>query len=272
MKKEVRTAVSDRGIESYRFEGLARPFPNHFHGHFVLGLVERGERLLSCKNARYKISLGNIVVFNPGDNHGCLQSGGAFDYRGMNVSKKVMMDLAQKVTGGQKVPIFSKNVIFDEELSFHFRSLHKMLMGEESDFRKEETLFSVMSILFQRYGQEHGGMDFECRAEIESACNFIGKNFAKRICLEQLCRHCGLSKSTLLRAFSKCKGATPHSYLESVRIGAARELLEQGAPPIEVAARTGFSDQSHFTKCFTSFTGFAPGEYRNMFKKKTKKE
>ncbi|MCM1224057.1 MAG: AraC family transcriptional regulator, partial [Lachnospiraceae bacterium] len=270
MKREVRAAVYDLGIESYRLEGLSRPFPNHFHCHFVLGLVERGERRLSCNNARYKIAVGNIVLFNPGDNHGCVQSGGVFDYRGMNISKKVMMDFAQKATGGQEVPIFSRNVIFDEELAFHFRSLHKIFMSEESDFRKEEKLFHFMSILFKKYRQKLGGADFGCRDEIKTACDFIEKNFAKRICLGQICRHCGLSESTLLRAFSKCKGATPHSYLESVRIGAARKLLEQGAPPIEVAARSGFSDQSHFMKCFTSFIGLTPGEYRNMFKKKEK--
>lgn len=270
MEKEARTAVYDLGIESYRLKGLSRPFPKHFHRHSVLGLVESGERTLSCKDALYKISAGNIVLFNPCESHGCVQSGGVFCYRGMNVPESVMMDLSQKLTGKRKPPFFSKNVIFDEEISFHFSSLHKMLMGEENGFRKEERLFHFMSILFKKYGQELGGADFERRAEIEAACDFIEKNFAKRISLRRIYRHCALSESTLLRAFSKCKGTTPHSYLESVRIGAARKMLEQGTPPIEVAARTGFSDQSHFTKCFTRLIGLTPREYRNMFKNKKK--
>ena len=66
----------------------------------------------------------------------------------------------------------------------------------------------------------------------------------------------------LLRAFAKAKGVTPYSYLENIRIGEAKRLLEQGVPPVEAALRTGFSDQSHFTNYFHRLIGLAPGAYR----------
>ena len=52
MKKEVRTVVYDDElhIEAYRFEGIVQPFPNHFHEYYVIGFMEEGERVLSCKN------------------------------------------------------------------------------------------------------------------------------------------------------------------------------------------------------------------------------
>ncbi len=34
---------------------------------------------------------------------------------------------------------------------------------------------------------------------------------------------------------------------------------------METAIRTGFSDQSHFTKYFNRFIGFVPGAYREIF-------
>ena len=48
MKKEIRTVVYDDELrmEAYRFEGIVQPFPNHFHEYYVIGLVEKGERLL----------------------------------------------------------------------------------------------------------------------------------------------------------------------------------------------------------------------------------
>lgn len=51
MKKEVRTVVYDDElhIEAYRFEGIVQPFPNHFHEYYVIGFMEDGERILSCK-------------------------------------------------------------------------------------------------------------------------------------------------------------------------------------------------------------------------------
>ena len=48
------------------------------------------------------------------------------------------------------------------------------------------------------------------------------EHFTERIYLDQICRHAGLSKSTLLRAFTKSKGVTPYCYLENIRIGAAK--------------------------------------------------
>ena len=84
--------------------------------------------------------------------------------------------------------------------------------------------------------------------------------------MEQMCRCVGLSKSTLLRSFTRAKGITPYRYLENIRVGNAKKLLEQGVPPVEAALQTGFSDQSHFTNCFTRFIGLAPGIYRNIFR------
>lgn len=68
------------------------------------------------------------------------------------------------------------------------------------------------------------------------------------------------------------KGVTPYSYLEKIRIGEAKKLLEQGFPPIEAALRTGFSDQSHFTNYFNRFIGLSPGVYREIFLAKSSGE
>ena len=91
------------------------------------------------------------------------------------------------------------------------------------------------------------------------------RHYEEKISLEQLCRCAGLSRSTLLRAFTKEKGVTPYGYLENVRIGKAKKLLEQGVPPAEAALRTGFSDQSHFTNYFSRFIGLSPGMCREIF-------
>ena len=92
------------------------------------------------------------------------------------------------------------------------------------------------------------------------------QHYAERIDLEQLCRCAGLSKSTLLRAFTRSKGITPYRYLENIRISKAKTLLEQGIPPLTAALQTGFSDQSHFSNYFIRFIGLTPGVYQASFK------
>lgn len=269
MKKEVRTVVYDDElhIEAYRFEGIVQPFPNHFHEYYVIGFMEDGERVLSCKNQNYTITKGDVLLFNPRDNHACTQSdGGTLDYRGFNITKEVMLDLAEEITGRRGLPIFSPNVISDKEVTCYLHPLHQLVMSGSNGFKKEETLLLLISFLIHRYGEPFESHIPECPDEIERACAFMEQHYAQRIYLEQLCRCARLSKSTLLRAFVRSKGVTPYSYLENIRIAKAQKLLEQGVPPVEAALQTGFSDQSHFTNYFNRFIGLAPGIYRDIFK------
>ncbi|MEU1850278.1 AraC family transcriptional regulator [Streptomyces sp. NPDC019990] len=66
----------------------------------------------------------------------------------------------------------------------------------------------------------------------------------------------------LVRSFSSAYGIAPHQYLTSLRVGRARRLLLEGRSPGEVAAETGFYDQSHLTRHFRKLVGVPPGRYR----------
>lgn len=271
MRKEIRTVVYDEELrmEAYRFEGIVQPFPSHFHEHYVIGVVESGERVLSCRGKEYTIREGSILLFHPGDSHACVQSdGGTLDYRGINIAKETMLDLAEEITGKRELPGFSENVIEDEEAACHLRSLHEMVMTGTGDFGKEEALLFFLSYLIQNYGQPFESCIPECRQEIEKACAYMERHFAGQVYLDQICRYAGLSKSTLLRAFTKEKGVTPYRYLETIRINEAKKLLAEGVRPVETAVRTGFSDQSHFSNYFNRFIGLAPGAYREIFSEK----
>ncbi len=176
-----------------------------------------------------------------------------------------MLDLAEEVTGQRELPGFFQNVVRDAEAACYLRPLHELIMNGSGEFSKEENLLLLTSLLIQRYGQPFEGCIPECGAEIERACAFMEEHYAEHIALEQICRRAGLSKSTLLRAFTRSKGVTPYRYLENIRVGRAKKLLEQGASPLEAALQTGFSDQSHFTNYFSRFIGLSPGVYRDIF-------
>lgn len=273
MKKEIRTIIYDEDlhIEAYRLQGIVQPFPNHFHEYYVVGLIEDGSRYLSCRNKDYTLEKGDVVLFNPGDNHACAQiGGGTLDYRGVNIPAGTMLELAEEVTGKPELPGFSKNVVSDGEIACYLRPLHEMILEGSGEFGKEENLLLLVSLLIQNYGKPFEDCVPECREEVEAACAFMEEHFMEPISLDRLCRRAGLTKSTLLRAFAKSKGITPYRYLETVRINKAKKLLEQGAAPIEAALQTGFSDQSHFTNYFNSFMGLSPGMYRRIFCNKNK--
>lgn len=268
MKKEVRTIVydDDLQIEAYSLEGIIKAFPNHFHEYYVIGLIEGGQRHLSCKNKEYDLKKGDIVIFNPGDNHSCRQIGdGLLDYRGINIPKETMRKLMQEIMGREELPVFSVNVICDEEIAGYLHPLHKMVMNGSREFKKEEDLLFLITRVFQKYDLAFDKGNTECVDELERACAFMEENYDRHICLDEICQCAGMSKSILLRVFTKNKGVTPYCYLENIRIGKAKKLLEQGVLPADAALQTGFSDQSHFTNYFSRFIGLSPGIYREIF-------
>ena len=273
MKKSIPAVVfdADLQIEACRF---SQPFPNHFHEHYVIGIVEDGARRFSCKNKEYTLSKGDIMLLNPGDNHSCDREGEEpLDYRGLNIPKEVMLDLMREAKPGlpRSLPGFLRSVVRDQEAADCLRRLHRRIMERSEGLEKEELLLVLVAILTQKYGNCQDYRLPECRAEIEKACGFIERHYAERIHLSQLCGCAGLSKSTLLRAFTKEKGVTPYRYLEAVRVNKAKALLQEGVSPGEAALATGFSDQSHFTNYFTRFIGLTPGAYRDIARdKKTK--
>lgn len=268
MAESIRTAVydTDLRLEAYRLQGVAQTFPCHFHDYYVIGLIEAGQRRLQCGSQEYIAEKESVLIFCPGAPHACVQHGGGLlDYRGLNIQAEVMLDLAEEAAGRRILPGFSPSVISDPESACCLRTLHQLLMDGSQEFGKEEALLLLFSLLIRRYGEPFEEKLPACGAEVEKARVFMEDHCGERLSLEQICRHVGLSKSALLRAFVRAKGVTPYRYLENIRIGRARALLEQGIPPAETALRTGFADQSHFTNYFSRFTGLSPGLYQEIF-------
>ena len=140
-------------------------------------------------------------------------------------------------------------------------------MKEEKSFQKEELFFFLLEQLIAEYTEQQTvSTPLEPNTEINAVCNFLEKNYAKNISLNDLCQLTGLSKYYLLRSFTRQKGISPYSYLETIRIAKAKVLLEQGVLPIEAALQTGFTDQSHFSNFFKRFIGLTPKQYMKIFK------
>ena len=91
---------------------------------------------------------------------------------------------------------------------------------------------------------------------------FIHENFSSKIGIKEMCDEIGCSKSTLITSFKKTYGVTVNRYLTDVRLSEAVRMLAGGERNIgEIALATGFSDQSYFSKVFSSKYGMPPSEY-----------
>ncbi len=91
---------------------------------------------------------------------------------------------------------------------------------------------------------------------------YIDDHLGERISLEELARQAGVSRFHFARQFRLSTGESPMGYVRRVRVEHSKSILQaRGSSIAEVAARLGFSDQSHFTRIFGRLVGVSPGNF-----------
>ncbi|MBP2637470.1 MAG: AraC family transcriptional regulator [Firmicutes bacterium] len=98
---------------------------------------------------------------------------------------------------------------------------------------------------------------------VGQAKDIINADYNQQIDISYIAKQLGVSKNHLIRLFKRHSEFTPTQYFTKVRVGKARELLDQEDLSIlELAYAVGFKSLSNFYKCFKEQTGRTPHEYR----------
>jgi len=88
--------------------------------------------------------------------------------------------------------------------------------------------------------------------------------------VSELAEATNMSRSNLLRKIKKLTGRSASQYIRQIRLGRAKELLEDTEMTVsEIAFEVGFSNASYFIKCFREEFGFPPGETRKQLEEVT---
>lgn len=258
---------NDLQLEAYQFNGIVQIFPTHFHEYYVIGLIEEGERQLTVNNHKFPIGPGDLITFNPMDNHACEQTDGkTLRYKCLNLNQDTVYNTACDVLGCRSLPRFSRPVQYRFDNASIFSDLHNSIMGGAPALEREELYLLFMQQLLTDYTTVSETVSTNSpRKEIDDVCVFLEQHYDDHITLDRLSHVAKMNKYGLIRLFTQHKGITPYRYLKTIRIGEAKKLLEEGIEPAQVAQRTGFSDQSHFSNYFSRFIGLSPGQYQSIF-------
>jgi len=103
---------------------------------------------------------------------------------------------------------------------------------------------------------------------IIKAQEFIEKNYADKLTIDQVAETFNLSRRTFERRFKKATRNTVIEYIQRVKIEASKKQLEIGRKSInEVMYDVGYTDVKTFRDVFKKITGMTPTEYRNRYNK-----
>lgn len=86
------------------------------------------------------------------------------------------------------------------------------------------------------------------------------------VSVPEMAGRAGLEERTFLRRFKAATGMKPVEYVQNLRVGKARELLEFTKRSVDqIAWAVGYEDATAFRRVFQRILGLSPGEYRHRF-------
>lgn len=104
-------------------------------------------------------------------------------------------------------------------------------------------------------------------AAIADCQAWIADNYQTPNAVAQMVLRSGLAERTFKRRFRVATGYTPISYVQTLRIEEAKQLLETSSTPTDaIAASVGYEDPASFRRLFKRETGLTPGAYRRRFR------
>lgn len=101
---------------------------------------------------------------------------------------------------------------------------------------------------------------------ISSAQEWMHQNFQQTFALEGLAQRVGMSLRNFVRRFKQATGDSPLTYLQKLRVAAAKRLLESNHRTVqEISDGVGYQDVAFFREIFQRHTGDSPSAYRERF-------
>ena len=236
-------------------------FPRHTHDHFVIGINLDGVQGFERTGTEHRAPAGSIVVINPNDVHtGYAATRNPWVYRCFYPPASLLAEL----TDHRHAIRFRDAVINDPDMFAALHAAHRTMEQSADALARSSALFTTLRSFCARYASPRLPVERPGSAaiRIDRARSMLLDRLDENVTLEELAHAAGLSAFHLLRSFEQRYGLPPHLYRIQQRVGAARVKLASGSAIADVAASTGFTDQSHLTRWFKRFVGTTPAAYR----------
>ncbi|HUD80808.1 MAG TPA: AraC family transcriptional regulator [Streptosporangiaceae bacterium] len=266
------------GVDLLRARYVTHRYGRHAHETYTFGLIEAGVEEFDYGTDVLRAGPGAVALLNPDVVHtGQAATPAGWTYRVLYPQVSVVTEIAAELGWRAGTPRFPQTVVYDPDSAVLLRSAHRA--AEHGDqLASSSLLTAALAGLVRRHaapGPAGGAADGPAGARaagradggrapgaVAAVRDLLATRMEEPPSLAELAALTGLSQFALLRAFRGATGLPPHAYLNQLRVRRARLLLDDGLPPAEVAARTGFADQAHLTRHFKRVVGVPPAAYQ----------
>ncbi|WP_320008599.1 AraC family transcriptional regulator [Maridesulfovibrio sp.] len=248
--------------------GIDNQFPRHVHSSYIFTLIDNGERKLSVNSTTVTIKTGELCILPPGIPHRCepisTPESELYSYRALCVTSNHMVRLTNEIYGRYcREPDFDPEIAYTDYDKTSFEDFFTLIHVPGTEFARQAALNSFLYHIIEKHSRGERlprkvGAQLVALQRVKS---FIDQNFQRQITLPELAETACLSPFHLQKIFVDEYGRSPQEYVIFKRIKEAQRLIESNTPLIEAALKSGFSDQSHFSKHFKKVVGISPGRF-----------
>lgn len=254
------------GADMLTAEYREHEFAPHWHEAYTVPVIEAGAEAYAYRGARRVAEAGSVPIVNPGEVHtGSRAIEAGWRYRVFYVPVDYVQRLADEMAGApQPLPWFPLEPIRDADLAGRIGHAHRTLEAGAEPLAGETALIDALSTLLARHAQRqsHPARPAADAPRVATMKARLAADLAEPVTLTELAEAVGLSPFHAARLFAHATGLPPHAWRNQLRLQRSLAPLRAGLSVTEVAAASGFTDQSHFTRHFRRMFGVPPGRWQ----------
>lgn len=242
------------GVDLLSARFVTHRFSRHTHATYTLALIESGVEEFEHGRSLLHAVAGQLALLDPEvahSGHAGVPEG--WRYRVVYPTVDVVRDVAAEFGIGG-TPHFPDTVVDDPVAARLMRSVHAGAAWGDA-LAASSALRTALAAIVQRHAAPAPRAARGVAPPVDAARALLHERLTDPPSLEEFADAVGAGPFAMLRAFRDTYGLPPHAYLTNLRVQRAREMLDAGLRPAEVAARAGFSDQPHLTRHFKRIVG-----------------
>jgi AraC-like DNA-binding protein len=258
----VRVWRADVGAGALCMHGTTASYAVDPVGEYVVGVVLAGGMRVRRGREVHRFGPGDVCAWDPSARHeGRPWRSARWEARLVVLELPDVRELVVDPEGAGGDVVLASPRVRDRRLAQSFLELHAALERPAWRLERDTLLQEWLSALTGRTAGATTPRAARRDPALRRACELVGDDLARNVGLSEVAAAAGVSRHRLTRLFRAAYGLPPHRFVLAQRIRVARRLLERGAAPAEVAAQTGFFDQSHLHRHFTRTLGMTPAAY-----------
>ncbi|MBR6873963.1 MAG: helix-turn-helix transcriptional regulator [Ruminococcus sp.] len=270
-------------IETFVFDAEKRPFPVKQHWHYFAEFlyIIKGRADVICDGVSHIVSEGELIFLYPSAVHSILSAGsGQLLFAGLKFDPVKFPNTSSYAPSASAIFRYARSkdmqIHFDsrqtetlrakEVFSDCVRETEQYLYGRDIMLRAQiyRLIFGIVRLWID------SGLDINgCPVRsadifgIENVAEYIDSRLSENIRVSEIAAMCHMSYSGFAAKFREQYGMSCKEYIERMRIFKSEEyLLFTDHDLTFISQQTGFSDCSHFIRCFRKHRGLTPKQFR----------